>query len=336
MRILVTGAAGFIGCNYVINRLENQPDDAIVSLDKLTYAGNLSNLSPVMDDPRHTFVKGDIADEKFLRMVFEKPFDAVLNFAAETHVDRSITDPKDFLTTNVMGTFALLERMKENGAGLFIQISTDEVYGSLGFDDPPFTESTPLSPSSPYSASKAAADQLALSYFRTYKTPVMITRCSNNYGPYQFPEKMLPLFINNLLNNKPVPIYGKGENVRDWIHVADHCRAIDAVLEKGKPGEVYNIGGDCERKNIEVAEKLLEIMGKPETLKSFVKDRPGHDLRYAMDFSKISEELGWSPVVDFESGLRDTVRWYIDNAEWLKRVTSGEYREYYEKMYKRR
>lgn len=337
MRILATGAAGFIGSNWVIARLENNPGDSVVSLDKLTYAGNIKNLADVMDDPRHEFVHGDIGDGELLARLFrDVPFDVVINFAAESHVDRSIHGPADFLTTNVWGTFSLLEAAREFGVERFIQISTDEVYGSLGMDDPPFTEKTPLRPTSPYSASKAAADHLALSYHGTYGLPVIVTRCSNNYGPRQFPEKMIPLFINNLSKDEPVPIYGKGENVRDWIHVSDHSRAVDAALSIGAPGQVYNIGGDCEKKNIEVVDLLLGIMGKPQSLKKFVKDRPGHDLRYAMDYSKARTELGWEPIVDFEQGLRDTVKWYMENQDWLREVTSGAYLDYYEKMYKNR
>ena len=336
MRILVTGSAGFIGCNYLLSRLEKHPEDSITSLDKLTYAGNMENLAGAMDNPRHTFVRGDITDQALVTELFDTPFDAVINFAAETHVDRSIEGPGAFLSTNTMGAFTLLEAVRRRGAGLFIQVSTDEVYGSLGPTDPSFTETTPLDPSSPYSASKASADMLALSYHRTFGTPVIVTRCSNNYGPYQFPEKLIPLFINNLVENKPVPIYGKGENVRDWIHVSDHCRAIDTVLERGSTGQVYNIGGECEKKNIEIADALLSILDKPTSLKTFVEDRPGHDFRYSMNCARIKRELDWNPVVDFETGLKTTVKWYTENREWLNNVTSGSYREYYDRMYAKR
>lgn len=335
MRILVTGAAGFIGSNYVLRRLESNDGDTVVSLDKLTYAGNIENLRPVMDDSRHVFVKGDVADARLLDALFtgHKPFDAVINFAAESHVDRSIVEPHAFLATNTTGTFTLLEAARTHGTGVFIQISTDEVYGSLGDDDLAFTESTPLDPSSPYSASKAAGDLLALSYHKTYGMPVIVTRCSNNYGPFQFPEKMIPLFVNNLLKDEPVPIYGDGRNVRDWVHVYDHCSAVDAVLEAGKPGQVYNIGGECEKRNMEVVDALLEIMEKPGSLKKFVADRPGHDFRYAMNIAKIDNEIGWRPSIDFSEGLGRTVQWYRDNTEWLGDVTSGAYRDYYERMY---
>ncbi len=334
MRLLVTGSAGFIGSAYVLKRLLEHSEDEIVSLDKLTYAGALENLAPAIDNERHTFIRGDITDDTLLEKLFtDNSFDAVINFAAESHVDRSITDPAEFMQTNAMGVFSLLEKVRRFDIERFIQISTDEVYGSLGPNDPAFTETTPLNPSSPYSASKAAADMLALSYHRTFGTPVIITRCSNNYGPNQFPEKLIPLFINNLRNDIPVPIYGEGENVRDWIHVNDHCHAINLVLKNGRTGEIYNIGASCELKNIDVADKLLEIMGKSASLKSFVKDRPGHDLRYAMDFTKIQDELGYRPTISFDEGLRSTVDWYEQNRKWLDSVTSGAYRDYYEKMY---
>jgi len=336
LRILVTGAAGFIGSNYVLSRLENHPGDTIVSLDKLTYAGNLENLASVIDDPRHRFAKGDITDSRLVDELFSERFDAVINFAAESHVDRSIDNPDIFLKTNTFGAFTLLEAVRRHGAGMFIQVSTDEVYGSLGLHDPPFTETTPVDPSSPYSASKASADFMALSYYRTYQIPVIVTRCSNNYGPRQFPEKLIPLFINNLFRDKKVPIYGAGENVRDWIHVRDHCAAIDVIVEKGKSGEVYNIGGQLEKKNIEIADNLIEIMGKDKSLKYFVSDRPGHDFRYSMDISKIESKLGWRPAIKFTDGLKETVDWYMDNRAWLEEVTSGAYRGYYDKMYKNR
>jgi dTDP-glucose 4,6-dehydratase len=334
VRILVTGGCGFIGSNFIHYMLERYEYE-IVNLDKLTYAGNLENLKDVEHDQRYTFVKGDIADRVLLGKIFERKFDVIVNFAAESHVDRSILDPSDFIKTNVFGTYNLLEMAKEKGVGKFIQISTDEVYGSLG-PEGKFTEETPLSPSSPYSASKASADLLAMAYYRTYGLPVIITRCSNNYGPYQFPEKLIPLMITNALEDKELPVYGDGKNIRDWIHVYDHARAIDLVIHRGKAGEIYNIGADNERTNIEIVQMLLDILGKPHSLIRFVKDRPGHDRRYAIEAEKIKKELGFKVQVDFTRGLEETVKWYIENRSWWERIKTGEYTKYYEIMYSKR
>jgi dTDP-glucose 4,6-dehydratase len=334
VRILVTGGCGFIGSNFIHYMLERYEYE-IVNLDKLTYAGNLENLKDVEHDQRYTFVKGDIADRVLLGKIFERKFDVIVNFAAESHVDRSILDPSDFIKTNVFGTYNLLEMAKEKGVGKFIQISTDEVYGSLG-PEGKFTEETPLSPSSPYSASKASADLLAMAYYRTYGLPVIITRCSNNYGPYQFPEKLIPLMITNALEDKELPVYGDGKNIRDWIHVYDHARAIDLVIHRGKAGEIYNIGADNERTNIEIVQMLLDILGKPHSLIRFVKDRPGHDRRYAIEAEKIKRELGFKVQVDFTRGLKETVKWYIENRSWWERIKTGEYTKYYEMMYGKR
>jgi dTDP-glucose 4,6-dehydratase len=334
VRILVTGGCGFIGSNFIHYMLERYEYE-IVNLDKLTYAGNLENLKDVEHDQRYTFVKGDIADRVLLGKIFERKFDVIVNFAAESHVDRSILDPSDFIKTNVFGTYNLLEMAKEKGVGKFIQISTDEVYGSLG-PEGKFTEETPLSPSSPYSASKASADLLAMAYYRTYGLPVIITRCSNNYGPYQFPEKLIPLMITNALEDKELPVYGDGKNIRDWIHVYDHARAIDLVIHRGKAGEIYNIGADNERTNIEIVQMLLDILGKPHSLIRFVKDRPGHDRRYAIEAEKIKRELGFKVQVDFTRGLEETVKWYIENRSWWERIKTGEYTKYYEIMYSKR
>jgi dTDP-glucose 4,6-dehydratase len=334
VRILVTGGCGFIGSNFIHYMLERYEYE-IVNLDKLTYAGNLENLKDVEHDQRYTFVKGDIADRVLLGKIFERKFDVIVNFAAESHVDRSILDPSDFIKTNVFGTYNLLEMAKEKGVGKFIQISTDEVYGSLG-PEGKFTEETPLSPSSPYSASKASADLLAMAYYRTYGLPVIITRCSNNYGPYQFPEKLIPLMITNALEDKELPVYGDGKNIRDWIHVYDHARAIDLVIHRGKAGEIYNIGADNERTNIEIVQMLLDILGKPHSLIRFVKDRPGHDRRYAIEAEKIKKELGFKVQVDFTRGLEETVKWYIENRSWWERIKTGEYTKYYEMMYSKR
>ncbi|MBE2900696.1 dTDP-glucose 4,6-dehydratase [Methanothermobacter thermautotrophicus] len=328
-RILVTGGAGFIGSNFIRYMLQEHPYQ-IINLDALTYCGNLENLRGVEDDPRYTFVRGSITDRKLVDGII-KDVDAVINFAAESHVDRSIEDPGIFLRTNVLGTQTLLESSRRHGVERFIQISTDEVYGSLekGY----FTEETPLAPNSPYSASKASADLMVRAYHRTYGLPVNITRCSNNYGPYQFPEKLIPLMITNALENKPLPVYGDGMNVRDWIHVQDHCRAVDLVLHRGRAGEVYNIGGNSERRNIEIVELIVRELGRDESLIRFVEDRPGHDRRYAIDASKIRNELGWKPLYSFEEGIRETIRWYIDNREWWENIKSGEYLRYYERMY---
>lgn len=334
--ILVTGGAGFIGSNFVRHMLEVHPNYSIVNLDKLTYAGNLENLEDVNDHPKYRFVRGDICDRNLVESVIrEHSIDTVVNFAAESHVDRSIMGPAIFIETNVAGTNILLELTNEYHVKRFIQISTDEVYGSLG-PEGKFTEETPLRPNSPYAASKAAADLLALAYHHTYGTPVIVTRCSNNYGPYQFPEKLIPLMIANALSNKPLPVYGDGRNVRDWLHVRDHCAAVDLVLHKGKPGEVYNIGGNNEWKNIDLVKFLLKKLEKPESLITFVKDRPGHDRRYAIDSAKIERELGWKPRYTFEEGLSETIDWYLTHQPWWRRIMSGEYQDYYKKMYDER
>jgi len=336
MRILVTGGAGFIGGNFVHYMLNKYDNYRIICLDALTYAGNLETLADVMDNPLFTFVKGDIADRDLVYSLFERERpDIVVNFAAESHVDRSIEDPGIFLRTNVIGTAVLLDACRKYGIRRFHQVSTDEVYGDLPLDRPDlfFTEETPLHASSPYSSSKAAADLLVLAYFRTYKLPVTISRCSNNYGAYQFPEKLIPLMIANALNDKPLPVYGKGENVRDWLYVEDHCTAIDLIIHKGRDGEVYNIGGHNERTNLEVVRTILRELGKPESLIRFVKDRPGHDLRYAIDPSKIQRELGWQPKTPFDEGIKKTIKWYLDNRSWWENIISGEYMHYYERMY---
>ena len=335
--VLVTGGAGFIGGNFVYYMLEKHPDYKIVCVDKLTYAGNLITLKNALENPNFKFYKVDICDKDAIRGVFaaEMP-DVVVNFAAESHVDRSIDDPSVFLTTNIIGTSVLMDACREFNAERFHQVSTDEVYGDLPTDRPDlfFTETTPIRTSSPYSASKAAADLLALAYFRTYGLPVTISRCSNNYGPYHFPEKLIPLMIVNALGDKPLPVYGKGLNVRDWLYVEDHCRAIDAILSKGRAGEIYNVGGHNEMKNIDVVKLVLKELGKPESLITYVADRKGHDLRYAIDPSKITAELGWSPETPFKEGIKKTVKWYLNNREWWETVISGEYRDYYEKHYK--
>jgi dTDP-glucose 4,6-dehydratase len=334
--LLITGGAGFIGSNFVRWILKNHPEYTIVNYDKLTYAGNLENLEDVEDNPRYHFEQGDICDVHAVERVFEKySIDAVVNFAAESHVDRSILGVSVFVQTNVLGTQVLLDAAKKFSVEKFLQVSTDEVYGSLG-ESGKFTETTSLHPNSPYSASKASADLLAFSYEHTFGLPVIITRCSNNYGPYQFPEKLIPLMLANALNDKPLPVYGKGTNIRDWLHVHDHCSALDVVLHEGKIGEVYNIGGNNEWKNIDIVKLLLRILGKPESLISFVKDRPGHDLRYAIDASKIKNELDWSPQYTFETGLQETINWYLSNQDWWKRILSGEYKNYYIQQYANR
>jgi dTDP-glucose 4,6-dehydratase len=332
MKILVTGGAGFIGSNFIKYMLKEYNDYKIINLDKLTYAGNLENLKDVENNPNYTFVKGDIADREVVEKIFSDGIDYVVNFAAESHVDRSIEDPAIFLKTNILGTQVLLDAAKKYGVKKFLQVSTDEVYGSLG-ETGYFTEQTPLSPNSPYSASKASADLLVKAYHHTYGIPVNITRCSNNYGPYQFPEKLIPLMIINALHDKELPVYGDGLNVRDWLYVEDHCRAIDLVLHKGRIGEIYNIGGNNERTNIEIVKIILRELNKPETLIKYVKDRPGHDRRYAIDSSKIQQELGWKPIYDFGEGMQKTIKWYLDNQEWWSKIITGEYQEYYEKMY---
>lgn len=336
MNLLITGGAGFIGSNLVRYILQKHPDHVVVNVDKLTYAGNLENLEDCEQSPNYRFLRGDIADGVLMKSVFQgNEIDAVINCAAESHVDRSIMGASEFVRTNVVGTNVLLDLAKEFPLKKFIQISTDEVYGSLG-PTGEFTEETPLHPNSPYSASKAAADLLGLSYHHTFGIPVVVTRCSNNYGPYQFPEKLIPLMIANALQNKPLPVYGDGLNVRDWIYVEDHCQAIDVVLQKGRAGEVYNIGGDSERKNIDIVLQILRHLEKPESLIGFVKDRPGHDLRYAIDFSKLRKELGWQPRRTFEQGLSETIEWYLEHQSWWKRIISGKYQAYYKKMYEER
>lgn len=336
MKILVTGAAGFIGSNFVFHMRKAHPEYDIIALDSLTYAGNLETLAPVMEEDHFTFVRCDITDRDGVRKVFEEHHpDVVVNFAAESHVDRSIEDPGVFLRTNILGTQVLMDACREFGIQRFHQVGTDEVYGDLPLDRPDlfFTEDLPLQASSPYSASKASADLLAMAYHRTYGLPVTISRCSNNYGPYQFPEKLIPLMIANALADKPLPVYGTGENVRDWLYVEDHCRAIDMILENGKVGEVYNIGGHNERSNLDVVKTILKQLGKPESLITFVGDRKGHDLRYAVDPSKIHGELGWLPETKFDDGIRQTIDWYLNNESWWKNIISGDYMEYYEKMY---
>ncbi|MBP7937412.1 MAG: dTDP-glucose 4,6-dehydratase [Phycisphaerae bacterium] len=331
---LVTGAAGFIGTNFVRQVIEECPDVRVVAFDQLTYAGNLENLEGLLKQPRLQFVKGDICDPKAVESVLAGGIDVVVHFAAESHVDRSIMGCQEFIRTNVAGTQVLLDSARAHQVELYLQVSTDEVYGSLG-PTGLFTEQTPLHPNSPYSASKAAADLLVLSYHHTYGMPVVITRCSNNYGPFQFPEKLIPLFITNLMEGKKVPVYGDGMNVRDWIHVSDHCRAIRRVIESGKPGEVYNVGGNSEQTNIAITRRLLELLGRDDSSIEYVRDRPGHDRRYAIDASKIARELGWRPQVAFEQGLADTVAWYREHESWWRRIKSGEYRAYYERQYGR-
>lgn len=329
MNIIVTGGAGFIGGNFVHMMVNTYPDDHIICVDALTYAGNLETLEPVRDKKNFSFVKADIADRNAIYDIFEtyNP-DVVINFAAESHVDRSIENPEIFLCTNVIGTAVLMDACRKYGIQRFHQVSTDEVYGDLPLDRPDlfFTEETPIHTSSPYSSSKASADLLVLAYYRTYGLPVTISRCSNNYGPYHFPEKLIPLMITNALENKQLPIYGKGENVRDWLYVEDHCEAIDLIVRKGRVGEVYNIGGHNERTNLSVVKVILSILGKDESLIEYVTDRPGHDLRYAIDPTKISKELGWLPKTSFEEGIKKTVQWYLDNKEWWQHVLSGEYK----------
>lgn len=336
MKVLVTGGAGFIGGNFVHYMVNKYPDYQIVNLDLLTYAGNLETCKPVENKPNYKFVRGDIADRPFIMDLFEKEqFDIVVNFAAESHVDRSITDPGIFVQTNVMGTQVLLDASKEYGVKRYHQVSTDEVYGDLPLDRPDlfFTETTPLHTSSPYSSSKASADLFVLAYYRTYGLPVTISRCSNNYGPYHFPEKLIPLMISRALADEELPVYGKGENVRDWLHVSDHCAAIDLIIHKGVVGEVYNVGGHNERTNLEVVQTILKALDKPESLIKYVTDRPGHDLRYAIDPTKLETELGWKPQYTFDTGIKQTIQWYLDNKEWWQNILSGEYTNYFEKMY---
>ena len=339
MKILVTGGAGFIGANFVFYMLDKHPEYDIVCLDSLTYCGNIKTLEPVMDNPHFKFVKGDVTDRKLVFQLFEEEkFDVVVNFAAESHVDRSIEDPGVFLRTNILGTQTLMDASNEYGVARYHQVGTDEVYGDLPLDRPDlfFTEDMPLTASSPYSASKASADLLVMAYHRTYGLPVTISRCSNNYGPYQFPEKLIPLMIKNALADEKLPVYGTGENVRDWLYVKDHCKAIDMIIHDGKVGEVYNIGGHNEKSNLEVVRTILKQVGKSENLITFVGDRKGHDLRYAIDPTKIHDELGWLPETRFDDGIRQTIDWYLDNRSWWEEIISGEYQEYYDRMYSNR
>lgn len=332
MKLLVTGGAGFIGSNFIHHILKKYLDYKITNLDLLTYAGNLENLKSLENNPNYKFVKGDIADSKIVNELV-KNTDIIVNFAAESHVDRSILDSVDFIRTNILGTHTLLEAAKNNGNTRFHHVSTDEVYGSLGPNDAPFNESTPYDPRSPYSASKAASDHLVRAYYHTHKLPITISNCSNNYGHYQFPEKLIPLFITNLIEGKKVPLYGDGMNIRDWLYVEDHCEAIDLIIHKGTIGETYCVGGNSEKTNKEITYKILELAGKDESFIEFIKDRPGHDRRYAVDFSKIKTELGWEPKVTFKEGLKKTIEWYKNNNAWWKNIKSGEYREYYKKQY---
>jgi dTDP-glucose 4,6-dehydratase len=334
MKLLVTGGAGFIGSNFIRYIWQEHPDWEITNLDKLTYAGNLENLKEIQDQPGYHFVQGDIANRKLVDQLLNQGFDVIMNFAAESHVDRSILDASPFIETNVKGTQVLLEGAKKYGIQRFIHVSTDEVYGSI--DSGCFTEESTLSPNSPYSASKAAADLLCRAYFKTHRVPLIITRCTNNFGPYQFPEKLIPLAITNALEDKPIPVYGDGLNIRDWIFVVDHCRALDVVIQKGQPGGIYNIGGGNEKTNLELIRKLLELLDKPQSLIQFVTDRPAHDRRYALDCTKIATELGWKPAYSFEKALSATVDWYLKNESWWRSIKSGEYSRYYKKMYLKR
>lgn len=334
MKLLVTGGAGFIGSNFIHYILSQHPDWEITNLDKLTYAGNLENLRDVENNPRYHFVKGDIVDRELIDNILQENIDVIVNFAAESHVDRSILDASPFIETNVKGTQVLLEGARQYNVGKFIQVSTDEVYGSI--QEGRFTEQSPFSPNSPYAASKVAADLLCHAYWKTYQLPVVITRCSNNLGPFQFPEKLIPLAITNALENKPIPIYGDGLNIRDWIYVLDHCRALDLAIQKGKPGEVYNIAANQEKTNLELIHQLLDMMAKPQSLVTFVADRPGHDRRYALNTSKITRELGWKPLYSFEKALAATVDWYLNHEHWWRQIKSGEYAKYYQRMYSHR
>lgn len=336
MKLLVTGGAGFIGSNFLHLLMEKHQDFTVVNVDALTYAGNLENLVNLQNWKNYTFIKANVCDRVALEPIFEQfQFDAVIHFAAESHVDRSILEPDAFIKTNIFGTHVLLELSRKYQVKRFLNVSTDEVYGSLG-PTGYFTELTPLAPNSPYSASKAAADMLVRAAFHTYKQDVVITRCSNNYGPYQFPEKLIPLMIQNAINDKPLPVYGDGKNVRDWIHVKDHCEALLIVLMKGVAGEVYNIGGNNEQENITIVKKILAILNKPESLIQFVQDRPGHDKRYAIDATKIRTKLKWEPKISFEIGLAETVNWYLSHQDWVNKVITGEYQQYYQKQYSQR
>ena len=339
MTVFVTGGAGFIGSNFIFYMLRKHPDYRIICLDCLTYAGNLSTLASVMDNPNFRFAKVSITDKEAVDRIFaEEHPDMVVNFAAESHVDRSIENPSVFLETNIIGTQVMMDACRKYGIKRYHQVSTDEVYGDLPLDRPDlfFTEETPIHTSSPYSASKASADLMVLAYHRTYGLPVSISRCSNNYGPYHFPEKLIPLMIINALADKPLPVYGNGENIRDWLYVEDHCKAIDLIIHNGRVGEVYNIGGHNEMKNIDIVKIIIKELGKDESLIKFVEDRKGHDRRYAIDPTKIHNELGWLPETMFADGIQKTIRWYLDNRDWWSEIISGEYREYYDKMYKDR
>ena len=333
MNVLVTGGCGFIGSNLVKYLRKNRPQWKIVNFDKLTYAGNLENLTELEGDPQHVFVRGDIGNRELVdHLILKEKIDSIMHLAAESHVDRSILGPEAFIVTNVLGTNVLLEAARHAKLSRFLMVSTDEVYGSLG-PTGLFTESTPLDPSSPYSSSKAAADLITLAYERTFGLDVVVTRCSNNYGPYQFPEKLIPLMVANAINDKPLPVYGDGTNVRDWLHVEDHCAALTLALEKGKKGECYNIGGNSERQNIQIVKAILSAVGKPESLIKYVKDRPGHDKRYAIDATKSTRELGWAPTHVFEKALGETVKWYLDHKPWWERILSGAYKTYFDSQY---
>ncbi|MCL6588995.1 MAG: dTDP-glucose 4,6-dehydratase [Firmicutes bacterium] len=332
MKLLITGGAGFIGSNFIYYMREQHPDYTLINVDKLTYAGNLENLKKLEGDPNYRFVRGDITDIQAMEPLFQEGLDGVIHFAAESHVDRSIDQADVFIVTNILGTQILLNLARKYQVPRYLQVSTDEVYGSLG-PTGYFTEETPLAPNSPYSASKAGADLLVRSAYHTFKLPVLITRCSNNYGPYQFPEKLIPLMISNALEGKELPVYGDGLNVRDWLHVKDHCAGIDLVFHQGTPGEVYNIGGNNERSNIEIVKLILKELNQPESLIKYVKDRPGHDRRYAIDATKIRKALGWEPSIRFEDGLKETIKWYLDHRSWWENIKSGDYQSYYEKMY---
>ena len=331
-KVLITGGAGFIGSNFIRYALAHHPDWDLTVLDKLTYAGNLENLKDAEDFPNYHFVLGDIADRDLVDQLTSQGFDLIVNFAAESHVDRGNLDPSPFITTNIQGTQLLLDGAVRSGVGLFLQVSTDEVYGSLESEGK-FTEESPLLPNSPYAASKASADCLCRAYYHTYDLPVIITRCTNNYGPFQHIEKMVPLAVTNALEDKEIPVYGNGLNVRDWIYVEDHCRALDIVIQRGEPGQVYNVGADSQKTNLELVRQILDTMGKPHSLIKFQADRPGHDWRYALENTRIRSELGWEPDTSFESGLEKTVDWYMENEGWWRRIKSGEYVQYYEKMY---
>ncbi|MEF3353288.1 dTDP-glucose 4,6-dehydratase [Paenibacillus sp. GYB006] len=332
MKLLVTGGAGFIGSNFVLFMLQQHPDYEIINVDALTYAGNLENLKSIEHNPKHTFVKVDITDAQAIEQLMQQDIDVVVNFAAESHVDRSILEPDVFVKTNVLGTQVLLDAAKKYNVGKFVQVSTDEVYGSLGATGL-FTEETPLAPNSPYSASKAGGDLLVRAYHETFGLSVNITRCSNNYGPYQFPEKLIPLMISHALSDKALPVYGDGLNVRDWLYVEDHCSAIDLVIHQGRNGEVYNIGGNNERTNVHIVETILAELGKPKSLITYVQDRPGHDRRYGIDPTKTMQELGWKPKHSFETGIKETIQWYLTNKDWWTRIQSGAYQEYYTQQY---